>query len=70
MNYVVHLFYRGYVVYCGTRGEALLVPLLKDTPHYQVFETTESKETGTELADWAWALELEEGRHKCKLVKL
>lgn len=70
MNYVVHLFYKGYVVYCSTLAEALLVTRIKDASHYKVFETTENRESGTELADWAWAFELKEGRHKCRVVEL
>lgn len=70
MNYVVHFFYQGYVVYGRSLEDAWVFTKLNDTPHYKVFKTSEDKDTGTELADWVWFLELNEGRHWRKLVVL
>jgi len=70
VNYVVHFYYKGFVVYGRTPGDAWVFTKLNNTPHYCIFRTSEQKDTGTELADWVWFLELEEGRHLRQLVKL
>lgn len=67
--FITHFPYRGYVVYTDNLREARIVPKIVAASNYMIWLTPEKKEPGTELADWAWEMELKESRCKRLLVE-
>ncbi len=67
--FITHFFYRGYVVYTQTLLDARTAPKVVGASNYMIWITPEKKEPGTELADWAWEMELAEAGCKRFLVE-